>query len=56
VRPDDPEPYFATVILGSHLERVAPERRAGFVRDVLRELGEPDIRYVRLNISARRPT
>lgn len=31
VEPDDPHEYFATIMLGSHLERIAPERRHGFV-------------------------
>jgi trans-aconitate 2-methyltransferase len=56
VRPEDPREYFATVILGSHTDRLPEERRAAFVEAVLEELGEPVVRYVRLNILARRPT
>jgi trans-aconitate 2-methyltransferase len=56
VEPDDPREYLETVVLGSHLPRVPPERRAAFVDAVLAELPEPAIEYVRLNITARRPT
>ena len=38
VEPDDPHEYFATIMLGSHLERIAPERRHGFVEAVLENL------------------
>jgi trans-aconitate 2-methyltransferase len=55
VAPDDPLEYLATVVLGSHLERVPAERRDAFVAAVLAELAEPAIEYVRLNIAARRP-
>ena len=55
VEPDDPRQYLATVVLGSHLERVPPERREGFVDAVLARLPEPAIDYVRLNLQARRP-
>jgi trans-aconitate 2-methyltransferase len=56
VAPEDPREYFATVILGSHLERLAPVDREGFVDAVLAELDEPAVEYVRLNILARRPS
>jgi len=55
VEPDDLREYLATVILGSHLERVAPERRDAFVEAVRAGLPEPAIEYVRLNLLARRP-
>jgi trans-aconitate 2-methyltransferase len=55
VEPDDLREYLATVILGSHLERVPPERRDGFVEAVRAALPEPAIEYVRLNLLARRP-
>jgi trans-aconitate 2-methyltransferase len=55
VEPENPREYLATVVLGSHLERVPPERRDGFVDAVLARLPEPAIDYVRLNLQARRP-
>jgi trans-aconitate 2-methyltransferase len=56
VEPGDPREYFATVVLGSHLERIDAEHRDAFVDDVLRELDEPVVDYVRLNILARAPS
>jgi hypothetical protein len=41
-------------VLGSHLELLVPDERAGFVREVARRLGRPEIDYVRLNIDATR--
>jgi trans-aconitate 2-methyltransferase len=55
VEPDDPREYLATVVLGSHLERIPEKRRDGFVEAVLAALPEPAIDYVRLNLTARRP-
>jgi trans-aconitate 2-methyltransferase len=55
VEPDDPLEYLTTVVLGSHLERVPPERRDAFAEAVLGELPEPGIEYVRLNLSGRKP-
>jgi trans-aconitate 2-methyltransferase len=55
VEPDDPREYLATVVLGSHLERVPPARRDAFVDAVLAAMPEPVIEYVRLNLSGRRP-
>jgi trans-aconitate 2-methyltransferase len=52
------ETYLRTVILGAHLERLAPEEREPFVRAVAAGLPDPQrpvIDYVRLNIVARRP-
>jgi trans-aconitate 2-methyltransferase len=54
VEPDDPHEYLGTVALGSHLERLPPERRKPFVDAVIAELDEPVVEYVRLNILARR--
>jgi trans-aconitate 2-methyltransferase len=57
VDPEEPHTYFGTIMLGSHLERLAPEHRDRFVEAVLAELDEPiEVRYVRLNIEARRPS
>jgi trans-aconitate 2-methyltransferase len=55
VEPEDPREYFATVILGAHLERLPLDEQLPFVDDVLSELEHP-VRadYVRLNILARR--
>ena len=52
--PGEPfETFLRTVILGAHLQRLPPEERDGFVRDVVERLPEPLIDYVRLNIKAR---
>jgi trans-aconitate 2-methyltransferase len=55
VEPEDPREYLATVVLGSHLERVPAERREAFVDAVLAAMPAPAIDYVRLNLTARRP-
>ena len=55
VEPEHPREYLATVVLGSHLERIPAERRDAFAGAVLARLPEPAIDYVRLNLSARRP-
>jgi len=55
VEPEDPSEYLATVVLGSHLERVPEGRRDAFVEAVLGALPGPAIDYVRLNLMARRP-
>jgi trans-aconitate 2-methyltransferase len=56
VRPEDPAEYLATVVLGSHLERLPGADRDAFVEAVLHQLSEPlEIAYVRLNVLARRP-
>jgi trans-aconitate 2-methyltransferase len=55
VEPEDPREYFATVILGAHLERLPLDEQMPFVDDVLSELAHPvRANYVRLNILARR--
>ena len=48
------ETYLRTVVLGAHLERIAPADRDAFVRAVANGLDEPVIDYVRLNIVAKR--
>jgi trans-aconitate 2-methyltransferase len=53
VAPEDPREYLGTVALGSHLERLPPDRRESFVDAVIAELDEPVVEYVRLNILAR---
>jgi len=46
------EEFLATVVLGAHLERMAPEERGPFVHSVAAGLAEPVIDYVRLNLLA----
>ena len=56
VTPDAPREYLATVVLGSHLERLPEADRAPFTDAVLARLPEPlVVGYVRLNVLARRP-
>jgi trans-aconitate 2-methyltransferase len=56
VIPEDPREYFATIVLGSHLERLPPALRDPFVDHVLAEVGDPlELEYRRLTMSARRP-
>jgi trans-aconitate 2-methyltransferase len=53
--PGEPfETYLRTVVLGSHVARLPPGERDGFVAEVSARLSEPVIDYVRLNIVARR--
>ena len=54
VEPEDPHEYLGTVALGSHLERLSEPLRGPFIDEVLAELDEPVVEYVRLNILARR--
>jgi trans-aconitate 2-methyltransferase len=55
LEPGEPlETFLATVVLGAHLERLAPADRAAFVREVAGRLARPEIDYVRLNILASR--
>jgi trans-aconitate 2-methyltransferase len=56
VEPDDPHEYLGTVALGEQLERLEEPLRDRFVDEVLAELEEPVVEYVRLNILARRPS
>nr|MDT0663626.1 class I SAM-dependent methyltransferase [Micromonospora sp. DSM 115978] len=46
--------YLETVVLGAHLDRLAVDERAAFVRAVADNLSAPVIDYVRLTVSARR--
>jgi len=48
------EEFLATVVLGAHLERIAPDDRAPFVHAVAIGLTHPVIDYVRLNLLATR--
>jgi trans-aconitate 2-methyltransferase len=53
--PGEPfERFLATVVLGPHLDRLPPDRRAPFVHEVATRLGEPVLDYVRLNVDATR--
>jgi trans-aconitate 2-methyltransferase len=53
VETDEPE-YFATVMLGSHLERLPETDRGAFTEEVIAEMPRPVVvDYVRLNITAR---
>ncbi len=53
--PGEPiETYLRTVVLGAHLERMAPSERDAFVHEVASRMPEPVIDYVRLNILATR--
>jgi trans-aconitate 2-methyltransferase len=55
VAPEDPCEYFATTVLGAHLDRLPEAERAPFVDAVLARLDEPVVaHYVRLNLLARR--
>lgn len=54
VAPEDRHEYLATVMLGSHLERLDPAEHDAFVQAVDEELGDGPFDYVRLNILARR--
>jgi trans-aconitate 2-methyltransferase len=56
VEPEDPREYLATVVLGTHLDRLDADRREPFVDAVLAELDEPVVEYIRLNILARSPS
>jgi trans-aconitate 2-methyltransferase len=54
VVPDDPGNYLRTVCLGYHLEHLPEELRDPYVEAVLRR-ADPELDYVRLNITAIRP-
>lgn len=47
------ETYLRTVCLRAHLEQLTADERQPFLQEVMRQLGEPLIDYVRLNIDAR---
>jgi trans-aconitate 2-methyltransferase len=56
ILPDDPREYVAVVGLAPHQERLPEELREPFVDSVVGELPQPpELRYIRLNIDARRP-
>lgn len=56
VRAGDPHAYLRTMILGDHLDRLAPDRREPFVSAVADRLARPlEVEYVRLTMRARRP-
>jgi trans-aconitate 2-methyltransferase len=56
VTPREPRAFLAAAILPWHLDRLPPELRDDFITAVLAAMpGQLTIRYVRLNISARRP-
>jgi trans-aconitate 2-methyltransferase len=56
VHTEDPAGYLATMILGSHCDRLPASRRDGFLAAVAARLPDPlDIKYVRLTMRARRP-
>jgi trans-aconitate 2-methyltransferase len=57
VEPDDLERFMGTIILGAHLERLAPELHDLFARRIVEEMERPrEMRYVRLTLSARSAT
>jgi trans-aconitate 2-methyltransferase len=56
VHTDDPTRYLATMVLGSHCDRLPAGRREAFLAAVTERLPDPlDIGYVRLTLRARRP-
>jgi trans-aconitate 2-methyltransferase len=57
VTPEDPRAFVQTVCLVRHLDHLPDELKAPFVDRVLLAAGEPLVLdYVRLNMTARRPT
>lgn len=50
--PEVLEAYLATVVLGSHLDRLTAAEHPSFVREVRRALPAPQVDYVRLEIDA----
>jgi trans-aconitate 2-methyltransferase len=53
--PGEPfEAYLATVALREHAERLGREERGAFIRATAARLPDAEVRYVRLNIGARR--
>jgi trans-aconitate 2-methyltransferase len=55
VAPPDPSGYLRSVCLGHHLERLPEGLRGGYVEAVRERCGH-ELDYVRLNITARRPS
>ena len=57
VTPPEPHDFIRTVCLGHHLEQLPDELRDTLVGSVVKTLGDPlTLEYVRLNISARKPS
>ncbi len=55
VRPPEPREFVRSVCLGAHLEQLPAGRRDEFTAAVMAKLGpEPELDYVRLDISARK--
>jgi len=55
VRPPEPREFVRTVCLGSHADQLPEELRGPFLDAVVERLGaEPELDYVRLNISAKK--
>ena len=50
------ERYLATVCMGAVIEGMASAERDRLVHEVAERMDEPRIDYVRLNMTARRPT
>jgi trans-aconitate 2-methyltransferase len=50
------EEYLANVALREHVDRLGPDAGAAFIRSVAARLPDSEVRYVRLNINARRAT
>lgn len=56
VVPDDPAEYLTTIVLGAQVQRLPEDLRPRYVAAVMSRLDQPlTVRYVRLNIDARRP-
>lgn len=57
VRPPEPREFTRAVCIGAHSERLPEELREPFLDDVMAALDpDPELDYVRLNISARKGT
>lgn len=55
VHPPEPREFIRSVCLGAHLELLPDRMRIGFLDAVMERLGpDPELDYVRLNISARK--
>ena len=56
VRPPEPREFIRSICIAAHAERLPERLREPFLDEVMDELGpEPELDYVRLNISATRP-
>lgn len=56
VQPEHPREFLATAVVGPHLAHLPEALGDDFVSEILSRMGEPlSLRYVRLNIEARRP-